>query len=550
MEAPPTYNATSLPGYSGSKLSFILHQAIDRSAERYADRPAFRFLDTTLSYAELVDRANKLARVLIDEGIKRGDRVGIFLHKSLESPVAVYGIMKAGAAYVPLDPATPASRLRKTIQHCGIRCLISDVQKQQDVLELLDAGTPLECVIGLDVIDQPGIRSLGWDCLEAAPGDRAPDSGVMQQDLAYIMYTSGSTGIPKGIMHTHASGLSYARMAAETYGINHEDRLSNHSPLHFDMSTLDYFSGPLCGACTVIIPEAYTKLPASLSTLMEKERMTIWYSVPFALIQLLLRGLLEERDLGTLRWVLFGGEPFPPKHLHALRRLWPRARFSNVYGPAEVNQCTYYHVPVNEPESDMPLPVGRVWPNAEGLVVDDKDQAVACGESGELLVRTPTMMRGYWQQPELNEQVFYRRPAAGGTSDIFYRTGDLVQDRGDGVLMFLGRKDRQVKIRGYRIELDEVESVLAAHEQVEEAAAYVVAGSEDSETIQAAVILKTRQDGITDELRQHCAQQLPWYAVPESICLRESFPRTTSGKIDRRELRGHAIEGQRAEAMS
>ena len=530
-------------------MNFLLHQTIDRSAERYAGRPAFRFLGRTLTYAELVERANRLAWALVDQGVKRGDRVGLFLHKSMESPVAVYGIMKAGAAYVPLDPGAPVSRLRKTIEHCGIRCLITHAQKEQGVSELLEAGTVLDCIIGLELVDRRGIRTLGWECLAGAPGDRAPDCGVMEQDLAYIMYTSGSTGVPKGIMHTHASGLSYARMAAEVYGITHEDRLSNHSPLHFDMSTLDYFSGPLSGAATVIIPEAYTKLPASLSELIEKERLTIWYSVPFALIQLLLRGVVEERDLSELRWVLFGGEPFPPKYLQALRKLWPQARFSNVYGPAEVNQCTYYHVPDDDDsETDAALPIGRIWPNAEGLVVDEKDRPVAQGECGELLVRAPTMMRGYWNQPELNERAFYSRTNAGGVSDVFYRTGDLVQDRGDGVLLFFGRKDRQVKTRGYRVELDEVESALTTHERVEEAAAYTVTGSEDNASIEAAVILKTRQDHVADELRRHCAQLLPWYAVPESVWLLDSFPRTTSGKIDRRALRGQALQRQRSEA--
>ena len=534
----------------GFELNYLLHQAIDKSAERHTERSAFRFLDSTLTYAELVESANRLAWTLVGEGIKRGDRVGIFLHKSMETPVAVYGVMKAGAAYVPLDPGAPVSRLRKTIQHCGIRCLITHAQKEQSVRDLLDTGTVLECIIGLDQVERHGIRSLGWDNLEEAPGDRAPETGVMEQDLAYIMYTSGSTGVPKGIMHTHASGLSYARMAAETYGITQEDRLSNHSPLHFDMSTLDYFSGPLHGATTVIIPEAYAKLPASLSKLIEDERLTIWYSVPFALIQLLLHGLVGERDLSALRWVLFGGEPFPPKYLHALRRLWPQARFSNVYGPAEVNQCTYYHIPSDEPESDAAVPIGRVWPNTEGLVVDDKDLPVARGATGELLIRAPTMMRGYWNQPELNKHAFYKRLVAGGVSEVFYRTGDLVQERDDGVLMFLGRKDRQIKTRGYRVELDEVESALAAHERVEEAAVYTMAGSEDTASIEAAVILKPGHNDIMVELRQHCAQLLPWYAVPECVWFLKTFPRTTSGKIDRQALRGQALERQRSEAGS
>jgi amino acid adenylation domain-containing protein len=356
------------------------------------------------------------------------------------------------------------------------------------------------------------------------------------------MYTSGSTGDPKGIMHTHDSGLSYARMAAHTYGVRHTDRLSNHSPLHFDMSTFDYFSGPLAGATTVIIPEAYTKLPASLSRLIEAERLTIWYSVPFALIQLLVRGVLHERDLGALRWVLFGGEPFPPKHLAALMARLPGARFSNVYGPAEVNQCTFYHVPPMPEGSDEPIPIGQVWPNARGLVVDDADQPVADGEAGELLVQTPTMMRGYWGREDLNARAFYRRSPFAGYEEVFYRTGDLVQRQPDGELRFLGRKDRQIKTRGYRVELDEVEAVLLAHPAVEEAAVFPVPDGEGSQRIEAAVILRNGSVVPAAELIRHGKEHLPWYALPLKIEPVAAFPRTTSGKIDRRALQARAAE--------
>ena len=521
-------------------MIYLLHQAIDRSAERHGQRPAFRFLDEQLSYEGLVAGANQLAWALAEEGVRRGDRVGILLHKGLHSPVALYGIMKAGAAYVPLDPGAPVARLAATIRHCGITTLVTHGQKAGEVRALLDEEAPLRRVIGLDRPDCPGVRCAGWNEIGTLPADRAPDSGAMEQDLAYIMYTSGSTGIPKGIVHTHASGLSYARMAAATYRIHHEDRLGNHSPLHFDMSTLDYFSGPLCGATTVIIPEAYTKLPASLSRLMETERLTIWYSVPFALIQLLLRGVLEQRDLSALRWVLFGGEPFPPKYLHALMRAWPGARFSNVYGPAEVNQCTWYHVP-RPMQEEGTVPIGRVWANAEGIVVDEADRPVSPGEPGELLVRTPTMMKGYWGQPELSERSLLRRPVTAGISNVYYRTGDLVREREDGNLEFLGRRDRQVKVRGYRIELDEVESVLAAHGEVEEAAAYAVPLGDDGQRVEAAVILRAGSGAGPEDLRGHCARRLPGYAVPENLLLLTSFPRTTSGKIDRRNLRDSAL---------
>jgi amino acid adenylation domain-containing protein len=520
---------------------YLLPQAIDRSAERFPEQEAFRCYEQSVTYAQLVHRANALARMLKEQGVKRRDRVGIYLDKSLESAIAIYGIMKAGAAYVPLDPLAPVSRLEFVIRDCAIRHLVSGEQKRANLEALAAAETPLESVIGLPMPGDSGIRAISWAEVEAMPGDTPPEVCLMEHDLAYVMYTSGSTGNPKGLMHTHYSGLSYAKMSVETYGVHHEDRLSNHSPLHFDMSTFDYFSGPLAGSSTVIIPEEYTKLPASLSKLIEDEKLTIWYSVPFALIQLLLRGALPSRDLSPLRWVLFGGEPFPPKHLHALMQQLPQARFSNVYGPAEVNQCMYYHVPPIPDGSDEPIPIGQIWPNAEGLVVDQNDRQVEPGEVGELLVRTPTMMRGYWGRSDLNERAFYDRSVLANFADRFYRTGDLVQRRADGNYKFLGRKDRQIKTRGYRVELDEIETVLLSHEQVEEAAAFPGPEVEGSRQIEAAVIAKSGAAVVSADLTQFLADYLPWYAVPTKISMAASFPRTTSGKIDRRRLSEQAM---------
>ena len=171
-----------------------------------------------------------------------------------------------------------------------------------------------------------------------------PKTQPIEQDLAYILYTSGSTGDPKGIMHTHRSALAFARWAADEYGLRPADRLSNHAPLHFDLSTFDLFAGALAGATTVIIPEAVTRFPASVSKLMQDERISVWYSVPFALTQMLLRGNIGARDLTDLRWLLFAGEVFPTKYLRQLMAALPHVRFSNLYGPTETNVCTYYHV--------------------------------------------------------------------------------------------------------------------------------------------------------------------------------------------------------------
>ena len=532
-------------------MIYLLSQILDHSAEKFPEREAFCCDGKSLTYRELLRRANGLAHKLIDLGVQRGDRVGIYLSKSLESAIAIYGIWKAGAAYVPLDPSAPVARTAYAINHCGIRHLITQKSQRMRMADLLDAiavesphAVPLQHIIGLPetfTLDH-GVNHCDW--LDIHLSDTPPSVNLMEQDLAYIMYTSGSTGTPKGIMHTHRSGLNYARMAAHTYGLTHEDRLGNHSPLHFDMSTLDYFSGPLVGATTVIISEAYLKMPASLSQLAQDEKLTIWYSVPFALIQLLLRGVLDERDLSALRWVLFGGEPYPAKYMYGLMERLPQARFSNVYGPAEINQCSYYHVPPLVQGQAIPedvAPIGEIWPNAEEIVVDDQDEPVAAGEVGELLVRTPTMMVGYWRRPDLNESAFYRTEIANQTA-VFYRTGDLVQQRPDGGYQFVGRKDRQIKTRGYRVELDEIEAALVGHPQVEEAAAYGVPADGGSHQVEAAVILKAAAGLSEGDLLNYVGERLPGYAVPERVAIATAFPRTTSGKIDRRTLQTQAID--------
>ena len=536
-------------------MLYLLPQIIERTAEKFPTKEAFRFRDQALTYRQLEERMNALANTLIEQGVQRGDRVGIYMHKSLECAIAIYGIMRAGAAYVPLDPAAPTERIAFILRDCAISRLITGQSVGSKLKQLTAYDTPLICTIGLDNADALPWKALSWDDVNsasvAAPSG-AESSASMEQDLAYIIYTSGSTGEPKGIMHTHHSGLSYARMAATLYGLTHEDRLSNFPPLHFDQSTFDYFSGALVGATTIIIPDEVRMLPASLSQLIEDEQISIWYSVPFALIQLLLRGALEEHDLSSLRWIIYGGEPFPPKYLKALQAQWPQAIFSNCYGPAEVNQVSYYHIPqlvdrrsgdgASGAESDEPIPIGQICANMDALVVDGEGQPVAQGEVGELLMRTPTMMTGYWNRPDLNERAFYMQNADGDQQLRYYRTGDLVRVADDGNYEFLGRKDRQIKTRGYRVELDEVEIALLSHTSVEEAAIYPLPDEEIGNLIRGAVILRVGEELKISALMKHLMTRIPPYALPAQIDLVDQFPRTTSGKIDRRALQREAMQ--------
>ena len=522
-------------------MRYLLTEAVTQSAERYPDREAIRYSGGSLTYTELESRSNSLARTLQELGLSRGERVGIFMNKGLESAVAIYGIMKAGGAYVPLDPFAPVARIGYVIQDCGIRHLITKEAKRDQIGQIFAEANPVEHLIGLAEQDGLAAHCVSWDDALNVPS-HSLGIHLTEQDLAYILYTSGSTGVPKGIMHTHRSGLSFAEWAADAYGLNFKDRVSNHAPLHFDLSTFDYFASAIAGAVTVIIPEALTKFPTNLSGLMEEERISVWYSVPFALIQLMQRGGIENRDLSALRWILFAGEVFPTKHLRELMMMLPHIRFSNLYGPTETNVCTYCHVTEVPPDTDETIPIGIPCANVEDLVVDLDDQPVSSGEVGELLIRGGVVMKGYWGQPEKTANGFYRRPAFGQFEDVFYRTGDLVQLDPNGNYRYLGRKDRQIKTRGYRVELDEVEVALLAHDGVLEAAAYPVPDYQGSNLIEASVILKQGVALDPSDLVEHLSQRLPPYAIPLRIDILDDFPRTSTGKINRRELQSLAIE--------
>ncbi|MEL6245648.1 MAG: amino acid adenylation domain-containing protein [Pseudomonadota bacterium] len=494
-----------------------LFDAVDDWAGRAPVAEAFRCAGRSLTYRDLAERSNQLAHWLINAGVRPGDRVGIFLHKSLETAIAVFGILKAGAAFAPLDPGAPVQRLRAIVDDCTLKALITHGVCAETALEICREPTSVVAVLGTGDFE--------WDAfagLPNTPPTRRPDSS----DRAYIIFTSGSTGAPKGIEHTHTSGLAYAEMATSLYSLGSQDRLANHSPLHFDMSTFDYFSAPIAGACTVIIPEPYAKLPASLSKLTQDEGITIWYSTPFALVQLVEHGALDARDISRLRWVIFGGEPMSPKHLEALRCHAPEVQFSNSYGPAEVNQTTVYHLPSGRVEAG-PIPLGKVTPHAEARIVDGEGRPAT---EGELMISTPAMMAGYWNREDLTEAAI----EIDKSGDRWYRTGDIVRWGPDGLMQFVGRKDRQVKVRGHRVELDEVEHALKAHPAVAECGAVVIG---EPARILAAVSLRPGHVIGQDALKSSAKESLPAYAVPERVEIVSEFPRTTSGKIDRRVLR-------------
>lgn len=512
-------------------FDFLIHSPVTHYAEKTPDHPALSFKGTELSYAELDTASNRLAHALIANGLQPGGRIGIYMHKGLELGVAIYGALKAGGIFVPLDPFMPTERLQFILNDCGIEHLVSADVMASNLAKL--SGTFTGCIYGIDA--EAGSKTLSWEQIGELP-DAQPDVWIVDQDLAYIMYTSGSTGQPKGMMHSHHGSISYARWGAQHVGLTPTDRVASHAPLHFDLSIFDFFSTSQSGATVVLVPEPITKFAASWTEYIEQEQISVVFTVPFTLIEMLQRGAMEKRDLSSLRWVLFGGEPFPPKHLRAVMEKLPDVRFTNVYGPAEAPSCTCYDLPPFPEPFDEPVPIGTVSANSADLIVDDDDRECGIGEAGELCIRSSTLTKGYWNQPDLNERVYLYRESHGPFPDVYFRTGDLVVRHEDGLLRFLGRKDRMVKTRGHRVELDEVEAALATHAEVSEAAAFTVPDDLGSKAILAAVQLRDAATAEVGNLLQHARTKLPGYAVPRELIIVSEFPRTSSGKIDRKEI--------------
>lgn len=511
----------------------VLHEKLAQSAREYPDWPAVVAREGTITYAELDAASDRLAVRLVELGVGIGDRVGLFLPKSLNAVIGIYGVLKAGAAYVPIDPASKDHRAGYIAGNCGVNVLISSKGKKTqwpafaavgvESIVAMDAEETMT-LEGLDVYSRPWVDEAGELALPR----------VISQDLAYILYTSGSTGEPKGVMLTHQNCLSFVEWAVEEYGVIHDDRLSSHAPFHFDLSTFDLYAAVCAGATVYLVPKAVSMLPVEIKKFIGEKGITVWYSVPSILTMLVEMGGLEPGDLPGLRTLLFAGEVFPTKYLSRLMGKLGHVHFANLYGPTETNVCTAYSVADRPPEDGPTISIGKAIADVETFVVDEQDRPVEPGEVGELLVRGPTVMAGYWGDPELTARKLIASPIERHLGDKVYRTGDLVEELNDGNYRFIGRRDNQIKSRGYRIELGDIEAALSAHPAVLEVA--VIAVPDDMVTNRIVGYVAVSEEISAGGLQRFCGERVPAYMVPESITMLDALPKTSTGKIDRRSL--------------
>lgn len=522
-------------------MDHLLHNLLRASAEESPDRKAAGDGARSLTYAELDTRTNQVARLLLEVGVSRGDRVGLYLNKSVESLVGIYGILKAGAAYVPLDPNAPAKRLALIAANCGLNVILTSAEKQVAWEELLAEGAPLSVVLILNSSRVPEhelpdkIRVLTTEALDVQETSD-PEVPTIGLDLAYILYTSGSTGAPKGVMLTHLNALTFVRWATDLTSVSPDDRLASHAPLHFDLSIFDIFGAARAGAKVVLVPTGVSIFPVRIPEFIEREGITIWYSVPSLLTMLAQRGNLKPGDLPRLRTVYFAGEVFPTRYLRQLMELLPHVAFYNLYGPTETNVCTYYEVPEIPEDQTDPIPIGRAIEDVEVFAVTEDGRIARTGEVGELHVRGTTVMHGYWGDPDRTRKVLFPNPFGGEVRDLVYRTGDLVIRGEDEDYRLLGRRDHQIKSRGYRIELGEIESALYAHPAVVACAVIAVPDEMITNRIQAFVVAR---DGVTrPDLIRFCRERIPRYMIPDTFEFRDVLPKTSTGKVDRQALSG------------
>lgn len=518
----------------------LLHEHVTRHARRRPDAEAVTDGTRSRTYGALEAGAERVARRLHARGLRPGQRVLICMHRSVHHVISMVGVLRRGAAYVPLDPRTPSARRRQIVEDCGPGAVLCDrsaheaLSVDEDIRRL---GIPL-LVVDEDPADEPGPVPSGEPSAAGSeapahgePPDRSPD------DLACVLYTSGSTGRPKGVMLSHRNIDAYAEWAVACIGITAQDRILGTAPFHFDMSLFDLYCALRAGAALCIATERVLLFPELLLRFAEGERVTVWKGVSSLLRYLSRTGALAPHRIPHLRAVLFGGEELPARYLRHWMTTFPRKAFYNFYGPTEATGASaWYRVPEVPGSDDYRVPIGIPCENTHLYLLDPDHQPVAPGEVGEIALSGVCVSRGYLGDPERTARVFREDPWREGQR--MYLTGDLGRRLPDGNHLFLGRRDDQVKIMGYRLELGDVESALTAVEGVAGAGALVdSAGGTGVEELVAYVVL-TGEKSLA-EVRAALKGRLPAYMLPRRIFPIDRLPRSERGKLDRQALCAH-----------
>jgi amino acid adenylation domain-containing protein len=535
-------------------MTMLLQQGVTAQAQARPDATALVFKGTRLTYGALEEASNRLAWLLIAAGCRPGDRVGLLMPKMPMAIVAMLATLKADAIYVPMDPASPAARQARVLEVGDFRCILAAGAVERNLRDALTAAR---------LTQRP---TIGW-LDEGPPAEGGPAPAFRLRDLssypatapacanvdgnvAHILFTSGSTGIPKGVMITHANVAHFLRWANRYFGTAPSDRISQHPPLHFDLSTFDIFGTLWAGAELHLVPQELNLLPHKLAQFIREARLTQWFSAPSVLNLMAKFDVVAEGDFPDLRRVMWCGEAIPtPTLIHWMRRLH-HARFTNLYGPTEATiASTYYTVPRCPADDRQPIPIGDACDGEELLVLDGRLQPVPPGDIGDLYIRGTGLSPGYWRDQEKTDGVFLPCPGGAGPRDRIYKTGDLARRGTDGLFHFLGRADTQIKSRGYRIELGEIEAALHSRAELRESAVVAIQSEGFEGWLICCAYVPADRDVPAETLRKNLAVQLPAYMLPARWMRYDALPKNANGKIDRPQLKNAFLVAESRQAQ-
>lgn len=511
----------------GGGMAFLVHELLAETAARAGGRTALVAGPERRSFAELAGESARLAAVLRDLGVRRGDRVAVMLENGIVYAAAVFAISRAGGVYVPVNPATKADKLAFILADCGVTVLLAPAALAVAVVSAVQSlrVPPAVLWVGASVpagVPGHGLRqALG----SVATADPCPAASLIDQDLAAIAYTSGTTGRPKGVMLTHANLVQTSRAIARSLGNVPDDVVLCVLPLTFGYGLSQLLTAALVGF-TLVLERSFAFPRDTLARLVEC-RVTGLPGVPAVFSALLGLEALAEADLSSLRYLTNAAAPLPEAHLRRLLERFPQAAFHSMYGATECSTRIAALDPARL--SVHPGSVGRAIPNCETVIVDEQGAPVPAGATGELLVRGANVMRGYWNRPE--ETARCLRPGPGG--HLWFHTGDLFTADADGLLSFVARRDDVFKCRGEKVSPREVEAVLFELDAVADAAVTGVPDPRDGMAVKAFVVLRPGAVVTEADVLRHCRARLEGHLVPRFVTFAGALPRTHTGKVQR-----------------
>lgn len=518
-------------------MARLLHELILDQAGRRPDATAIVHRQATLDYAGLAQQIQSTARGLLALGLKRSERVAIYLPKRRETVVALFGTASAGGAFVPINPLLKPEQVAYILRDCNVRVLVT-ARDRADALNLhLAECSDLHTLVLVDETAAPPysypIQTLSWTALSAAAGGRSPPRAI-DVDMAAILYTSGSTGKPKGVVLSHRNMVAGAHSVAEYLDNRADDRILAVLPFSFDYGLSQLTTAFVAGARAVLMDYL---LPRDVIVTVVREGITGLAAVPPMWVQLAqLDWPLAAAE--NLRYITNSGGAMPRATLAALRRVLPKTMPFLMYGLTEAFRSTY--LPPEEIDR-RPDSIGKAIPNAEILIVREDGAPCAPGEPGELVHRGSLVAQGYWNDPVKTAERF--RPAPGQNPglplvELAVWSGDTARADEEGFLYFIGRKDDMIKTSGYRVSPTEIEEVLYGSGRIAEGAALGIPHPALGQAV-VAVVKPLRDDFTESELINHCKQCLPNFMVPLRIVIRQAdLPRNANGKIDRKILAG------------